>query len=252
MKVSRYDLFVIYSLLALLVLGCGDKDDGNKEPKGVAGSAADGDGESGSSGMSASGQGGGGDSATPGQGGGSGTTAGASGSAGSKEQTPPPEMPRELGPPDGIYCRSAFGKPPSETCSAGSRCCPNDAGGNHEQVCIADGGKCPVCDAVTCGQLLCDGPEDCSAGQFCCYANQGMCEFNPEDCTPEDSSAEDSYWIVVECQARCVGDQRDPDHGMVVCKDDRDCPGPYVAGRCRELNTGQLPYGLKACYGSGT
>jgi hypothetical protein len=230
MMIPRYELFVICSLLAGLVLGCGDKDGGNEQSDGASGSVAGG-------------------SDASGQGGGAGTTAGAGGSGGSKEQTPPPEMPRELGPPDGIHCESAF-DPPSETCPAGSRCCPNDTGGDHEQVCIPDGGKCPACDSFTCGQLLCDGPEDCSAGQFCCFAKKGFC-YNYEDCVSEYPD-DDSLWISVDCRARCVGDQRDPDHGMVVCKDDRDCPGRYVAGRCQELNTGRLPYGLKACSGSGT
>ncbi|MBN1652580.1 MAG: hypothetical protein JXA30_02270 [Deltaproteobacteria bacterium] len=233
-------------LLAWLALGCGDKDGGKKEPNSVAGSAAAGGGESGSSGMSASGQGGGGGSATSGQGGGAGTTAGASGSAGSKEQTPPPENPRELGPPDGIYCESDFEEPPRRTCPAGSRCCPY--GEDDTDPCILDGGTCHPCAHVTCGQLLCDGPEDCSSGQFCCYANQGSCKYN-SDCTPADPVADDAYWMVVECQERCVGDQRDPDHGMVVCKDDRDCPGPYVAGRCRDLDVHRIPHGLKACFG---
>jgi hypothetical protein len=226
------------TLLGSLASGCGDSGDGDKPSNGAAGSTASGSGGSGTGGSGTSG------TSASGQGGGGGTMAGASGSAGSQEQTPPPEMPRELGPPDGIYCESAF-DPPPETCSAGSRCCPNDVGGEHEQVCIADGGKCPPCDAVTCGQLLCDGPEDCSAGQFCCYANQGSCKSNPEDCT----GFQNSYWMVVECQARCVGDQGDPEHGIVVCKDDRDCPGRYVRGRCQPLDTGQLPYGLKVCSG---
>ncbi|MBN1656334.1 MAG: hypothetical protein JXA30_21370, partial [Deltaproteobacteria bacterium] len=154
---------MLCSLLALLVLGCGDKGGGNEQSNGAAGSVVAGDGSvaaggdaSGNSGMSASGQGGG-----------AGTIAGAGGSAGSEEQTPPPERPRELGPPDGIQCKGLYDSSP-KTCSAGSRCCLNSSGEEQGQLCITDGGKCPLCDETDCGQLLCDGPEDCPAGQFCC------------------------------------------------------------------------------------
>lgn len=224
-------------LLAWLGLGCGDDSNGAEQPSGSGGSATGGGGASAIAGMSASGQGGSG-----------GTMAAAGGSAGSKQPTPPPEMPRELGEPDGIYCESDFNDPLVETCSAGSRCCPGDSALEDEQVCIADRGKCPPCDALTCAQLLCDGPEDCSAGQFCCYS-RSICRGKPEDCTAESPAFEDSDWMNVDCQARCVGDQRDPDHGAVVCQDDRDCPGPYVAGRCQSLMAGQLPYGIKICSG---
>jgi hypothetical protein len=240
---SHKRLAMLYALLAGLGLGCGDDGNGENGAAGsgtgggaVSGTGSDtgGGGTSGSSGMSASGQGGG-----------AGLTGGAGGSAGSREQTPPPEMPRDLGPADGIYCQSLVGGPPSQMCPAGSRCCPSRD--RDADPCVLDGGQCPACDAVTCGQLLCDGPEDCSTGQFCCYANRGSCS-NNDDCT----GRENSYWMVVDCRARCVSDQRDPDHGMVACKDDRDCPGPYVVGRCRELRTGQLPFGIKVCYSSGS
>jgi hypothetical protein len=234
--VSRYERFVICSLLTWLAPGCGDKGGGNEQSNGAAGSGAGAGGASGSSGMSASGQGGG-----------AGTTAGSGGSAGTKEPTPPPEMPRELGPPDGIYCRSQLG--PTRTCPAGSRCCPYFD--DETDLCMIDGGKCPACDIFSCGQLLCDGPEDCPAGQFCCYAIEDSCK-NDSDCTAKSPAFEDSYWISVECQTRCVSNQRDPDHGMVVCKDDRDCPGPYEAGQCLQYSVGVLPYGLKICSGSGT
>jgi hypothetical protein len=212
------------ALLASLGLGCGADSNGAKQP--------------------ASGTGGGGASAAAGTGGGGGTKAGAGGSAGSRAPTPPPEMPRQLGKPDGIYCESQFNDPPAETCSAGSRCCPGDSVTNKDPVCIADRGKCPVCDSVTCAQLLCDGPEDCSAGLFCCYSRD-TCK--AEDCTPKNSAFVDSNFMNVECRARCVDNQRDPDHGAVVCKDDHDCPGPYVAGRCKSLPPTELPYGLKFC-----
>jgi hypothetical protein len=224
-------------LLAWLGLGCGDDSNGTEQPRGSGGSATGGGGASVIAGMSGSGQGGSG-----------GTMAAAGGSAGSKAPTPPPAMPRELGPPDGIYCQSAF-DPPPETCSAGSRCCPNGLGSRREEVCIADGQLCPECDVVTCGQLLCDGPEDCPSAQFCCYAKQGSCS-NNADCTPASPTDEDSFWTSTECQARCVPDLRDPDHGMVACKDDRDCPGPYIAGQCRPLNISELPFGINVCYGS--
>jgi hypothetical protein len=113
---------------------------------------------------------------------------------------------------------------------------------------MPDAGKCRPCDKVTCAQLLCDGPEDCSAGLFCCYSRR-TCGGNPDDCTAAAPVFEDSEWMNVGCQARCVGDQRDRDHGAVVCKDDRDCPGRYVVGRCRPLMSGQLPYGIKICSG---
>jgi hypothetical protein len=80
---------------------------------------------------------------------------------------------------------------------------------------------------------------------------EGSCKDNA-DCTAASAATEDSSWTSTECQARCVDDQRDPDHGMVVCKDDRDCPGPYVAGRCRALEVSELPFGLKVCYGTGS
>lgn len=177
-------------------------------------------------------------------------TGGTGGSAGSDEPTPQPEMPRELGPADGIYCESAF-DPPPETCAVGSRCCPNGLGGDREEVCIADDQLCPACETVTCGQLRCDGPEDCPSALFCCYAMEGSCKDNA-DCTADNPATEDSSWTSTECQARCVPDLRDPDHGMVACKDDRDCPGPYVAGRCRALQSAELPFGLKVCYGTGS
>ena len=181
-------------------------------------------------------------------GGKSGAGAGVGGSgAGGRLSTPPPEMPRGLGAPDGVYCESDF-KPPPETCAAGSRCCPNDEGGEHQQVCTKDA-KCPACDGVTCAQLTCDGPEDCSGGQFCCYSEDGFCKNNPDTCVPADPAFGTSSWISVECKARCVGDQSDPDHGIVVCKDDHDCPGKYKAGRCQDLNTHLIPNGIKVCSG---
>ena len=238
-------LVVTCLLLAWLGLGCGEK--GGDEPSNTAGTS----GASGSSGMTAAGSGDSGSSGmTAGRSGASGS-AGAAGSAGSKEPTPPPEMPRDLGPKDGIHCESALNNPPPETCSAGSRCCPNGPGGEHAQVCIAGGEQCPACDAVTCGQLLCDGPEDCPGAQFCCYAMEGSCKSNA-DCAPADPAAQDSSWISVECQERCVPDLRDPDHGMVACKDDRDCPGPFMAGRCRPLDSAELPFGIKVCFGTGS
>lgn len=234
-------LAMLCSVLVWLGSGCGDDGSGNEQPNGAAGSATGGGGASADAGTSTSGEGGGGAAATSGQGGG-GTTGG---SAGAQEQTPPPEMPRELGPPDGIYCESAF-DPPTETCPAGSRCCPNGLGGRIEQVCV-DGSQCPACDGTSCGELLCDGPEDCGGGEFCCYTRHGICRNSPEACVPANTLAEEASWRSVECRARCVGDQDDPDHGTVVCQDDRDCPGPYVAGRCRPLDVSAVPFGLKAC-----
>lgn len=229
MTSSHKVFMMLCSLLVWLGLGCGDDGSGSATQDNDAGGSA-------TSGVSS-------------QGGGGGTADGAGATAASQEPTPPPEMPRALGPPDGIYCESAF-DPPPETCSAGSRCCPNGPGGDHEQVCIADAAPCPTCDTQDCGQLLCDGPEDCSAGQFCCYAKRGFCGNNPEDCTPEYPAFEDSSWISVDCRARCVGDLSDPDHGVVVCQDDRDCPGPYAAGRCQPIGVGQLlPFGIKVCSG---
>lgn len=64
--------------------------------------------------------------------------------------------------------------------------------------------------------------------------HEGSCKDNA-DCTAADPVNDDSSWTSTECQARCVPDLRDPDHGMVACKDDRDCPGPLVAGSCRAL-----------------
>jgi hypothetical protein len=217
-------------LLASLVLGCGDKSGGNEQSAGAAGSVSAGGGASGSSGVSASGQDGG-----------AGTTAGAGGSAGSEEQTPPPENPRELGPPDGIQCKSLY-DPSPKTCSAGSRCCLNSSGEEQGQLCIADGGKCPVCDETDCGQLLCDGPEDCPAGQFCCYSRRS-CGVS-EDCNPEDPSRNRfASWMNVACQTSCEGIEV-----MVVCKDDRDCPGPYDGGRCRRFTLEVLPRGINVCF----
>ncbi|MBN1652579.1 MAG: hypothetical protein JXA30_02265 [Deltaproteobacteria bacterium] len=230
-------------LLALLVLGCGDKGGGNEQSDGAAGSVVAGDGSvaaggdaSGNSGTSASGQGGG-----------AGTTAGTGGSVDSQEQTPPPENPRELGPPDGIHCESTY-NPPAETCSAGSRCCLNNSGEEQGQLCIADGGKCPVCNDTTCGQLLCDGPEDCPAGQFCCYLRRS-CGIS-EDCNPEDPSHNRfASWMNVACQTSCEGsDDSYKFDTLVVCKDDRDCPGPYKWGRCSGFDLEVLPRGIDVCY----
>jgi hypothetical protein len=225
-------------------LGCGDKD--------KKGSDAAVSGKSGTAGaVSDSGQSGGGKAgSSAGSAGMTQSTAGTSGtgasSVGGSQSTPPPEMPRMLGPADGVYCESDV-KPPPKTCAVGSRCCPNDEGGTHQEVCTTDA-KCPACDGVTCGQLLCDGPEDCSAGQFCCYSKNGSCKNNAQ-CTPANTAFESSVWINVECRARCVSDQRDPDHGIAVCKDDRDCPGKYKAGRCQPMNLGDPPNGLKVCSG---
>jgi hypothetical protein len=249
-------LVIVGSLLALLGVGCGD--DASDEPAGAGAAGSDtggvGGSDAGSSGASASG-GSGGSTTMSGAGGsagsgGSAATGGAGGAAGSQEPTPPPEMPRELGPADGIYCESAF-DPPPETCSVGSRCCPNGLGSDREEVCIEGDQLCPACDTVTCGQLRCDGPEDCPSAQFCCYAMEGSCKDNA-DCTAADPVNDDSSWTSTECQARCVSDLRDPDHGMVACKDDRDCPGPLVAGSCRALGSAELPFGLKVCYGTGS
>jgi hypothetical protein len=222
------------SLLALLGSGCGGDSNVAKQP--------------------ASGKGGGGAAAksevgaAAASGGSGGTKTGAAGSTAGREPTPQPEMPRQLGKPDGIYCESQFNHPAAETCAAGSRCCPGVSTTEDRQVCIADQGKCPACDAVTCAQLLCDGPEDCASGQFCCYSRR-TCSGNPDDCTPKNEAFKDSTWMTVACQARCVDNQRDPDHGAVVCKDDHDCPGPYVAGRCQSQPAVELPYGLKVCSG---
>lgn len=242
------------SLLVWLALSCGDNGDGDGSAgagtsgggtSATGGASASGDGGGGASatgGISASGRGGGGGSATSGQGGGGEAAAGAGGTAGNQEPTPPPEMPRELGPPDGIYCESTI-DPPAETCSAGSRCCPNGLGGTIDQVCV-DGPQCPPCVGTSCGELVCDGPEDCAGGAFCCAATSS-CARNPDTCVPAGN--ENPEWRSTECRMRCVGDRRDPDHGTVVCKDDRDCPGPYVAGRCQPLDASGIPFGLKAC-----
>ena len=222
---------VFSSLVALVAQGCGDGKGSNEATSGA-----------GSSAVSASG-GRGGAAETKGG-------AGAGGSAGSRAPTPPPAMPRALGPADGILCQSTF-DPPPQTCSAGSRCCPNGLGSRREDVCFDGGEKCPACEAPDCGELLCDGPEDCPSAQFCCWSKDGFCRSNA-DCTPGAPTFEQSSWTSTECQTRCVGDQRDPDHGAVVCKDDRDCPGPYMAGRCRPLNSSELPFGIKVCSGTGT
>ena len=168
-------------------------------------------------------------------------------SGGSEEQTPPPETPRELGPPDGIHCESRY-NPPPETCSAGSRCCLNSTGEEQGQLCIADGGTCPVCDDSTCGQLLCDGPEDCPAGQFCCYSRRS-CGIS-EDWNPgEPSHNIYSSWMNVVCQTSCEGSEVTHDlDTLVVCKDDRDCPGPYEWGRCHGFDLEVLPRGIDVCY----
>lgn len=165
---------------------------------------------------------------------------------GSLAPSPPPEMPRELGAADGVLCKSDLNRPPTKTCEVGARCCPNDEGGRHEEVCTTDA-KCPACDGVNCAQLLCDGPEDCSGGLYCCYIMAGSCEQNPDTCTAAAPSFEGSTWATVECKARCVTGGRE--FGQVVCKDDRDCPGPYKAGRCQELNISDPPNGLKICSG---
>jgi len=239
---TRLMLCLLPAWLGLaLALGCGSKEDRNDGSSGATGAGTGGAtaGASGGSGASSSGRGGS-----------AGGGAGAAGAAGTKETTPPPEMPRELGPADGIYCESDFNRPPSQTCPAGSRCCP--FGEMDTDPCVPDAGKCQACGHTTCGQLLCDGPEDCSGGQFCCYADRGFCKDNSADCTPEYPNAEESDWTSVDCRERCVGDQHDLDYGIVVCKDDRDCPGPYVEGRCKPLELFALPHGLKVCSGSGT
>lgn len=230
LMINAYACFVLFCSL-LTWLGCGADSSGAKQPESGRGGG----------GASAAYEGDDGESAASGRGGGG-------GSAGSRELTPPPEMPRELDGPDGIYCQSNFNDPPAQTCAAGSRCCPGTSASASEnlEVCVADGGKCRPCASVTCAQLLCDGPEDCSGGTFCCYSRR-TCKGKSEDCTAEAPAFEAAAFMTVECKARCVGNQRDPDHGAVVCKDDRDCPGRYVAGRCRPLMAGMLPYGIKIC-----
>lgn len=161
--------------------------------------------------------------------------------------TPQPEMPRDL-EPDGVYCESLF-QPPAEVCPSGSRCCPNGLGGQREEVCMPEGELCEPCGAAQCGHLDCDGPEDCGPGQFCCSSFGGFCNDEPGECSRDDSNVGQVSWITVECRDRCGSDLGDPDRGTVVCQDDRDCPGSFVAGRCEPFQIPDLPRGLKICSG---
>jgi len=233
-------------LLSCIALGCSPGPNGNKDSADASQANTGGASHAGTGGHSTGGAGG---AAGTGAKGSSGTGGVAVPDAGPKLPTPPPEMPRKLGPADGVYCQSDTIEFPFPTCPVGKRCCPNASGTDPDYpVCSPDSEKCAPCAEGDCAQLRCDGPEDCAGGQFCCYASQGMCKNNPE-CVPV-LGAEMSSWSTVECRTRCVGNDRDDDHGAVVCKDDHDCPGKYLAGRCRPLPPGQLlPNGIKICFG---
>ena len=75
---------------------------------------------------------------------------------------PDMSMPADLSlPPDmslnGVSCGSM-------TCSVGQSCCVTVSGtGTTSATCITAGGSC-----TGGAELKCDGPEDCTASQFCC------------------------------------------------------------------------------------
>lgn len=230
----------LLTTVLLLSLGCGDDADSSDPTAGAGGSSGTGGSLHDGGGGVAGDRDASGGSGSSGDGGMSGTGGG--------EPTPPPEMPRDLGPADGIYCESHY-VPPPETCDVGEKCCPNSST-KVVEVCVPGGDLCPGCQGNECGQMLCDGPEDCGGEQFCCFAERGFCRNNSEVCIPAYPSSEESSWMTVECRSRCVGEPFDPDHGIVVCKDDRDCPGPLVTGRCKPLlDNSVIPNGIQICSG---
>jgi hypothetical protein len=121
--------------------------------------------------------------------------------------------------PNGVSCGAM-------SCSVGQSCCVTVSGTTTSSSCIAAGG---TCGGAT---LKCDGPEDCSAMQFCC----GMITFdpgNPDGGMPMFNGGNSS------CTATCDFNYTPGTPSNIttrLCSIDDDCTGLSAGGGAVMLN----------------